>query len=240
MQSFDWGNVLILPPRSEKMGHQVLHFSSADKPYQNSEKAKAFVETYLTNALPCNSDAEVLRLASDQVTHKEGLYIELGVCTGKTINFIGALNPSKTIYGFDSFEGLPEAWEREDLVLKAGTFAFKDKDVLPPVLPNVSLIKGWFTESLPLFVAQQTQGRPIAFLHIDCDLYTSTRTAFEAFSSLLLPGTVIVFDELYNYPGYEKHEFLALTQFLEASGLQAEFLAYNIHHEQVALRLVAT
>ena len=39
-------------------------------------------------------------MAQDHVT-VNGEFIELGVCTGKTINFIAALNPSKKIYGFE-------------------------------------------------------------------------------------------------------------------------------------------
>lgn len=49
----------------------------------------------------------------------------MGVCTGKTVNFIAALNPTQKVYGFDSFEGLPEDWIREDQVIPIGTFAFK-------------------------------------------------------------------------------------------------------------------
>ncbi len=78
-----------------------------------------------------------MRYSSDQGA-VEGAYLEMGVCTGITINFITALNPERTIYGFDSFEGLPSAWEgRSDLQIPKGVFAFKNKDFVPPVLHSI-------------------------------------------------------------------------------------------------------
>ncbi len=61
-----------------------------------------------------NTDAAVLKFGSDAVTLR-GAFLEMGVCTGKTINFIAALNPEERIWGFDSFDGLPEQWARPDL-----------------------------------------------------------------------------------------------------------------------------
>lgn len=45
-----------------------------------------------------HSDADVLRYGSDQVTLL-GVYIELGIGVGRTVNFIAALNPTKKIMG---------------------------------------------------------------------------------------------------------------------------------------------
>ncbi len=203
---------------------------------KSGEQARYFVEKYLATATPVTSDAEVLRFASDLVKLK-GLFIELGVCTGKTINFIAGLNPHQKIYGFDSFEGLPEDWIRDDKVITAGTFGFKNPTLLPPVLHNVELIKGWFNDTLIDFMKTHDFEEPIAFLHIDSDIYSSAATAFKILGDRLKPGTILVFDELYNYPGCENHEFKAFQEFLITSGLKARYLAYNIYHEQVAVQL---
>ncbi len=179
----------------------------------------------------------MLRYGSDHVKLK-GLFIELGVCTGKTINFIAALNPHQKIYGFDSFEGLPEDWVRNDKTISAGTFGFKNPDLLPPVLHNVELIKGWFDQTLTDFIKGCDSEDPIAFLHIDSDIYSSAVTAFQILGSKIGPGTILVFDELYNYPGCENHEFKAFQEFLDRAGLGARYLAYNIYHEQVAVEII--
>ena len=232
---FDWSTLLNVPPGSDRTsGNQILHFKASNKPYLDSNEAVAFVEQYLFDALPLTSDAEVLRFGSDCVTLR-GIFLELGVCTGRTINFIAALNPLQTVYGFDSFEGLPEDWVRADKTFSAGTFAFKKPENPPAVLHNVHLIKGLFQTTLSDFANTITD--PIAFMHIDSDLYSSAATAFELLGDKIVPGTILVFDEFYNYPGSENHEFKAFQEFLSRKSLKAKYLAYNVNHEQVVVQM---
>jgi len=238
LPTFRWEQHLQVPPISSSiLGKQVLHFKTVDKPYTRDANAVKLVEEELQGAKELDSDAGVLRFGSDAVT-LDGAYIELGVCTGKTINFIAALNPNKIIYGFDSFEGLPEDWVRQDKVIKKGTFGFKEDNFTPPALANVKFYKGWFKDSLPEYVINKLKETPIAFLHVDSDIYSSSREALEIFQNNIVPGTVIVFDEYFNYPGFENHEYKAFMEFLSLRKLRAEYLAYNKNHEQVAIRIV--
>jgi hypothetical protein len=50
---------------------------------------------------------ELLKHAVTEIS-VDGLIMEFGVYKGETINHIASLLPNKQIYGFDSFEGLPE------------------------------------------------------------------------------------------------------------------------------------
>ena len=54
-------------------------------------------------------------------------------------------------------------------------------------------------------------------MHIDCDIYASTKTALEQTIPRLAPGAVIVFDEFFNYKGYELHEYKASSKSPSAS-----------------------
>lgn len=178
-----------------------------------------------------------MRYASDAATNN-GFYLEMGVCTGRTINFLAALNPERLIYGFDSFAGLPVDWEgRNDFHLPKGVFAYKQSDRLPAVLHNVRLIKGLFEDTLAIFKRDYIKNNPIAFMHIDCDIYTSTRSLFDHLGSNIISGTILLFDELYNYPGYAQHEFKAFSEFLSKTGHEAEYIAYNVNWKQVAVRI---
>ena len=51
----------------------------------------------------------VLDKAIDAISIERGLVLEFGVFSGKSINHI-ASRTNLQVYGFDSFEGLPEAW----------------------------------------------------------------------------------------------------------------------------------
>lgn len=237
---YDWSTILEIPPGAGiNEGSQIFHFKCKNKHYTQCSEAIGFVKEKLSKAQKLQSDAEVLMCASKAVTIPNGAFLEMGVCTGKTINFIAGLNPHHIVYGFDSFEGLPEDWERKDRIFKKGTFAFKKDAKIPPVLHNVRLYKGWFKDVLPSFKSDVLVNKPIAFLHIDCDIYSSSKDVFNALGDNIVPGTVIVFDELYNYPGYENHEWKALKEFLEEKKLGIEFLAFNENHEQVAVKIIS-
>jgi hypothetical protein len=88
-----------------------------------------------------------------------------------------------------------------------------------------------------IFAATTGLQRPIAFMHADCDLYSATACIFKELRHLIQEGTVIVFDELIHYPGYEQHEWKALSEFLQDRKLDVEYLAR--YGEQVVVRICA-
>jgi hypothetical protein len=224
-------------PAHREKGFNILHNKSANIPYTENPSAVEFVKNFMVGATPLEADAEVLAHACAAAKNNNGEFLEMGVGMGRTINLIASLNPKKTIYGFDSFEGLPENWDKGDKVIPKGVFAVKDSNYAPSVYRNVELYKGLFKDVLPKFKAQILRDQVIAFLHIDCDSYTPTSEVFNILESNIKPGTVILFDELYNYPNYEQHEWKAFQEFLAKTGYQFEPLAYNINHEQVAVRI---
>jgi hypothetical protein len=160
------------------------------------------------------------------------LFLEFGVYKADSINRFADLMPDATWYGFDSFVGLPEAWN-----LGAKTGAFSRSGVLPPVYGNVKLIKGFFEQTLPQFVAAH-RDETIAILHIDCDLYSATKTVLSLTRPLLKHGTIIIFDELINYQGWQDGEYKALMEFAADQKLRFEYLAYTRTGSQVAIKVV--
>jgi predicted O-methyltransferase YrrM len=159
-----------------------------------------------------------------------GLVLEFGVEKGLSINVLARATP-RMVHGFDSFQGLPEAWAGT----KEGAGAF-DRGGKPPKVPaNVRLHVGWFDATLPAFLAESAE--PVALLHVDCDIYASTRVVFEHLAPRIGAGTVIVFDEYFNYPGWQQHEFRAFREFLAASGHAYEYLGFSAEKGHVAVRI---
>jgi hypothetical protein len=52
-----------------------------------------------------------------------------------------------------------------------------------------------------------------------------------------VPGTIIVFDEYFNYPNWEEHEYKAFQEFIGESGLGYRYLGFA--RQQVAVRIEA-
>ena len=213
--------------------NRVAMRQAADIPLERQRRALAttvdYIQTHMRHLNPAHSKFQLLSdgFAKAEVSG-DRLICEFGVFQGTTINHLAGLT-AKTIFGFDSFEGLPEAWGSG---LRRGHFAVKK---LPAVRRNVTLIKGWFDQTLPAFISQHAGA--VGFLHVDCDLYVSTKIVFDLLESRLVPGTVIVFDEYFNYPDWEEGEFKAFSEFLKRTGLTGEFLGYANKGQQVAVML---
>jgi hypothetical protein len=157
-----------------------------------------------------------------------GLALEFGVYTGGTLKIIAEAREGKDVYGFDSFEGLPEDWRNG---FPAATFTM---DGLPDV-PGAELVVGWFDEVLPKFL-EQHEG-PVTFLHVDCDLYSSTKTVLDLVGPRLVEGSIVVFDEYFNYPQWQQHEHKAWMEHVEAHGIGFDYLGYTYDHEQVVVKV---
>jgi predicted O-methyltransferase YrrM len=156
-----------------------------------------------------------------------GLALEFGVYQGTTLKIISSAR-NGGVYGFDSFEGLPEDWR---IGFPAGTFTVEG---LPDV-PGAELVVGWFDDTLPGFLADH-EG-PVDFLHVDGDLYSSAKTVLELVGPRLHPGSVIVFDEFFNFPGWQRHEFKAWIEYVKKTGMAFSYEGYTHNNEQVIVRL---
>jgi hypothetical protein len=142
------------------------------------------------------------------------LYLEFGVWQGASLRIWSKLlrNPLSSLHGFDSFEGLPEAWNTKS----KGDFDVKG--VLPQFNDSrIMLHKGWFHETLPSFVLPEHER---LLLNLDADLYSSTKCVLDTLREAICPGTIIIFDEFYD----RLQELKAFKEFLETSQMKFRFL----------------
>jgi hypothetical protein len=118
----------------------------------------------------------------------------------------------KKIIGFDSFKGFPDfkneyavdpntytAWEsmdfsciKHDSEIETKLTQLKRKFIDEPIL-----VPGFYEDSLKDSIVQDYNLEPALFLHIDCDLYTSTYTVLDFMyrNNLIRSGTIIKYDE---------------------------------------------
>lgn len=191
---------------------------------QAALESAAFFSQHMLMATPHKNKRTLLaKCIADK--RPAGLNLEFGVASGRTINII-ASQTSERVYGFDGFTGLPEKWRPG---FEKGRFAQK----LPEVANNVELVVGLFNETLPGFLKAHPE--PVSFLHIDCDLYSSTAYVFKTLGSRIGPGTIIAFDEYLNYPGWQSGEHQAFMEFIQESGLKYEYVGLVPTNQQVSV-----
>jgi hypothetical protein len=167
-----------------------------------------------------------------------GDIVEAGVFGGLSLAILAraaTFDPKgmeRRIVGVDSFEGLPASedvharWTRGDCasisaahpVARPGEPVtpdlvrrlFEACDLAPPIL-----YRGSFAEVLPTVVPSVHPA--IALLHVDCDLYESTRDLFLAVGTALQDGTIVLFDDWFHYKAHPgKGEARAFQEFLSA------------------------
>jgi hypothetical protein len=190
--------------------------------------------TYLTQHMLGATDLVTAAAVREQALTPctvSGLVMEFGVFDGRSLCQIAAL-ADQEVHGFDSFEGLPEDWTHFQ---KRGRFSRAGE--LPHIsAPNVRLHKGWFEETLPAFLAEHAGA--VRFLHIDCDLYSSTVTVLRLLRDRIVPGTVIVFDEYLNYPGWQNHEHKAFAEFVAQTQTRYRYLGFASSQFAVSVQIL--
>jgi predicted O-methyltransferase YrrM len=198
-----------------------------DMKLEAKKDSLAYIKENMVDAPYFEKHPALVEYALERV-EPAGLYLEFGVGRGKSMRWIASAVDS-TVHGFDSFEGIQENWNGNPV----GAFAQKQ---MPKVPDNVEFHVGYFDATLPGFL--ESHFDPIAFLHVDCDLYSSTVTIFDLLGDRLQPGSVILFDEYYNFHRWQQHEFKAFQEFVEKSGLTYEYITFSVTGQQVAVRVL--
>lgn len=176
-------------------------------------------------------ESKTINLTQVMEEVKEGLIMEFGVASGESLRYI-ADHTRRLVYGFDCFDGLPESWNG----LNPGHFACKPPENLPG---NVELVQGLFQETIPLFLRGQKREK-VALMHIDCDLYSSTKCILDHFKYNFQDGSIIIFDELIDYGvnEWKNHEFKAFAEFLVQTEYDYECLGkWHVHQAIFKLKL---
>ena len=192
-----------------------------------------FIQENMGNALVFSSHSELLDFALRE-SRVPGSVLEFGVFRGKTINYLAQrLNNvyhSEIVWGFDSFEGLPDDWGGYTITKDT----FNQNGLLPRVRKNVKLVKGYFDQSLPEWVTRN-HINAVSLLHVDSDLYESAMDIFRNLDKYIVDGTIIVFDEYFAYQD-GSIIYKALTEFASLKGFTYEYLA--LFEQKVVVRIV--
>jgi predicted O-methyltransferase YrrM len=185
------------------------------------ESSALYIEEHGASAMIFRSRSDFWSFAIDQVSIK-GLYTEFGVSYGKSIKyFANKISKDEKIYGFDSFQGL-----RENFFGTAFTKGeFSTGRIIPKLPNNVSLINGWFADTLPTFLKEYAS--LFSFIHMDADTYESTKQVLDLIGSRITTGTIIVFDEYLGNPNWINCEYKAWQEFVSLHKITYQYLAFS-------------
>ncbi|MAG02383.1 macrocin-O-methyltransferase [Candidatus Pacearchaeota archaeon] len=140
----------------------------------------------------------VYSLAKRQID-LNGDYAEVGVFKGTTAKAICEAKGDKKLYLFDTFEGLPEP-SKFDKNFKKQMFDSEVSYVMKKLskYPNVFIYKGLFTDT-----AITIKDNNFSLVHLDVDLYQSTKDCLEFFYERMISGGIILSHD-YDSSGVKK------------------------------------
>ena len=159
-------------------------------------------------------------------------YLEFGVAGGDSFRSWLALNhcPESRFWGFDSFEGLPEDWNKQN---RKG--AFSQGGNVPRVQdPRAAFVKGVFQDTVDDF-SRGFEPRNRLVIHMDADLYSSTLYCFMQLNRHIAPGTIVLFDEFTARNCTD--EFAALQDWCAACWRDYRFIATRRDHVKLAIEV---
>jgi len=236
--------ILTLNPNDHEAIYLLLNIHKAHQdllptPYENAlsqgddlSRSRLRGFQYLANIKPMpklfGSGHTVLKKAYEAKSLQNGLILEFGVRHGTSIRQLAGFT-QKPIYGFDSFEGLPEDWHQESKEI------YSTRGKIPKVPSHVTLIPGWFDQTLLLFLEKHDED--VALINIDCDIYSSTKKVLDLLSARIKKGTIIVFDEYIGNLHWEDDEHKAFMESTKKYGWDYEYLFYSAYTKQVAVRI---
>lgn len=136
------------------------------------------------------SAAKLRTLWDINISDVPGCVAELGVYRGGALWLLAQRHPDREVHGYDTFTGIPP--QLHDPALdwhKPGEFSASVEEVSAFLsdCPNVELHPGLFPET-----AVDVQ---YALVHLDADLYESTRAGLEYFWPRLSKGGALVLDD---------------------------------------------
>lgn len=135
---------------------------------------------------------------------------EVGTYRGVSAKLIAEARGTtpKTLHLFDTFEGLPELQDIDRSVFYEGQYQADLHDVADYLgaYPHIALYAGVFPKT-----AGPIEQKKFSFVHLDVDLYESTKEALEFFYPRMTQGGVIVSHDYIVTPGATKavQEFMA-------------------------------
>lgn len=180
-------------------------------------QCKLFIEQLISNGFTLVSRERLENLYTQCKKFKETSYsfVECGVAKGGCLSMMKyAAGRDNKIFGFDSFEGMPDI-TKEDIsdynkscpravvgvpICNGIGDVYNTFNNLNLNMDNVTLVKGFFQNTLHVQENIDKVGQ-IAVLRLDGDWYESTKTCLEKLYDKVIDGGIIIIDDYGHFIG---------------------------------------
>lgn len=186
----------------KKDGYALLHYDDGpvhsypyDSPWISDEVFSRLYNKIRNNTLVDRTRCYALYLLMGQIKDLRGDILEVGTWRGGTAGILTTLNPNKTVYLADTFEGVVKSSEWEHYTDRAHDDTSEEivRNLMDIELgvSNYRILKGVFPEQ----TGESVKAKQFSFVYLDLDVYLSTKDAFEYVWPQVVKGGIVAFDD---------------------------------------------
>lgn len=182
----DWRSLREVPVAFARMGMMLSKYWDSDR---RRQRLKLLLEIRSErDMLLLPSEACQIMSAIDAVKKIPGDMAELGVARGASAKMMMRCAPERALHLFDTFDGIPEPSAKDSRRFKHHQYRFTLEEVRSYLNgENLHFYKGLFPQS-----AEGLSDKRFAFVHLDADLYESTKAGLEWFYPRLNKGGILI------------------------------------------------
>lgn len=172
-----------------------VHSYPYDSPWLTDVEFRNLYDQIRHNTLVDRARCYSLYLLAQQAQKVKGDFLEVGTWRGGTAGLLARCATGRTLYIADTFEGVVKSseWEHyedrahDDTSVDEVEWLLRDK----LAIDKFEILKGIFPDE----TGDQLPKGPLALVHLDLDVYRSTKDAFNYVWDRVSPGGVVVFDD---------------------------------------------
>jgi O-methyltransferase len=151
-------------------------------------------------------EAAQLMLALEAVSKIPGDVAEVGSFEGVSAKLLAMTDRRRTLHIFDTFEGLPTPGKKDSTGFYSGQYMASEAEVKKYLQGfSVQIYKGLFPST-----AGPITDKTFAFVHLDVDLYDSTKACLEFFYPRMAAGGIIL---THDYAARDEGVYRAFQEF---------------------------
>lgn len=134
------------------------------------------------------SDEDLAELCALAASTPPGAFVEVGVWKGGSAWHLArvAEEQGRALYLYDTFSGIP--FQEPGDFHRVGDFGDTSLEAVSAAVPHALCIPGVFPETL-------VDMGPVAFVHADCDQFSSVMAVCEHLPERMVDGGIIYFDD---------------------------------------------
>lgn len=177
----------------EELFSMVLNYKAFNYPHGAYDRGVHKPHLMIRSAMNAQKLPSMYDLISQRID-LVGDVAEVGVFRGGVGIMLGDMLPNKSVYLFDTFEGIPEVCDKDNFHIVTDFYDVDYNEVKETLSewPNIEVYKGFFPNKEAI---ELLSNKKFSIVHIDTDTYHSYANCLDFFYPRMVSNGLILLDD---------------------------------------------